>query len=76
MSKPSVGIDLLEPDPQLIRIEPFRAPAELTALELSDDETKLLDLALPLLPTCREIVHELMKLCRIGRQIRRVETHE
>ena len=76
MSKPSIGIDLLEPDPQLIRIEPFRAPAELTALEQSDDETKFLDLALPLVHTRREIVHELMKQCRIGRQIRTVETHE
>jgi hypothetical protein len=59
----------------LIGIEPLRAAAELTALELPDDQTQLLDLAIALLHTDSEIAHKLMQQRRICWQIRDVELH-
>jgi hypothetical protein len=70
-----IRVDLLETELQLIRIEPFRTPAELAALELPDDETELLNLAVPPLHAGRKIVHELMKERHIVRQIREIEPH-
>ncbi len=71
----NIGVELLEPEPQLIGIEPLRAPPELAALKLPDDETELLDLPVALLHAPCEIVHQLMKERHIVRQVREIEPH-
>jgi hypothetical protein len=75
LSARDIRVEILKSELQLIRIDPFRTSAELAALKLPDDETELLDLAVPLLHTGRKIVDQLMKECRIGRQIREIEPH-
>jgi hypothetical protein len=70
-----IRIELFKTELQLIGIEPLRAAAELTALELPDDQTQLLDLAIALLHTDSEIAHKLMQQRHICWQIRDVELH-
>jgi hypothetical protein len=70
-----IRIELFKTELQLTGIEPLRAAAELTALELPDDQTQLLDLAIALLHNDSEIAHKLMQQRRICWQIRDVELH-
>jgi hypothetical protein len=56
-----IGIELLEPELQLVGIQPLGATAKLAALEPSDDEAKLLDLAIALLHTSRHIAYDLVE---------------
>src|SRR5579859_2417765 len=71
-----IGVEFLEPEVQLAGIKAFRAAAELAPLELANDETKLLDLAVAPVFLGDQIAHQLVQQACVVGQIRKIESHE
>jgi hypothetical protein len=61
LGAPYVRVELVDPELKLVWIQPFRAPAVLTATQLLDDQAELLDLAAASLVVCRQVTNKLVK---------------
>ena len=63
-----VGLQVLQPERHLVRVELLGATAKLRTLELPDDQAQPVDLGLPLAQRTGQITHELLQRLRVGRQ--------
>jgi hypothetical protein len=61
---------------QLVGIEPLRTAAELAALQLADDQAKLIDLTIALILLGEQVTDQLMKQRGVTWQLVEVEVHE
>jgi hypothetical protein len=75
LGAPDVGVEVIEPERHLIRVEPLGPTPELRALQLLDDQPELLDLAVAPLHVADEVAHQLLQQARIIGQGVEIEAH-
>ncbi len=71
-----VGTEVLDPEGQLIGIEPLGAASEPGSLKFFDDALKTSDLVITGLDDDGHIAHQEVQKADIGRQVLKIETHE
>ena len=70
-----VGIEVLEPERQLIGVEPLGPTSELRTLQLLDDQPELLDLPVAALHVGDEVPHEALQQAWIIGQGVEIDKH-
>ncbi len=71
-----VGIEILDPEGQLIGIEALGAASEPGSLKLFDEALKTSDLVIAGLDDDRHVAYQEVQKVDVGGQILKIETHE
>ncbi len=71
-----IGVQVFEPEGQLIRIEALGAATERTSLKLLDEALEPFDLVVAGLDNDRHVAHQAVQKVDIRRQVSKIETHE
>ena len=71
-----IGIEVLDPEGQLIGIEALGAASKLGSLKLFDEALETSDLVVAGLDDGGHVAHQAVQKVDVGGQVRKVETHE
>jgi hypothetical protein len=71
-----VGIEIFQPEGQLVGIELFGAASELPSLKLFDEAPEAVDLGVAALDDACHIAHQAVQKVDVGRQVLKIESHE
>ena len=71
-----IGIEIFQPEGQLIRVESLGAASELGSLKLFDEALETFDLVVAGLDDGCHVAHQVVQKVDVGGQVRKVETHE
>ncbi len=71
-----IGVEILEPEGQLIGIEALGPASEPRSPKLPDDTLEAFDLLVAGLDDGHHVVHQVVQKADVGRQVLKIETHE
>lgn len=71
-----IGVEIFEPEGELIGIEALAPASEPGALKLLDNTLEAFDFVIAGLDDNRHIAHQAVQKADVGRQVLKIETHE
>jgi hypothetical protein len=71
-----IGIEIFQPEGQLVGIELLGAASELPSLKLLDEAPETLDLGVAALDDACHVVHQAVQKVDVGGQVLEIESHE
>ena len=71
-----IGVEVLDPERQLIGIKALVAASELGSLKLFDEALEMSDLVVAGLDDSCHVAHQVVQKVDVGGQVLKIETHE